>query len=266
MNIDFTQKIALITGGTTGIGLAIAKAFVSAHATVVICGRDKKKLEIAEQELNHSVSKKVAFGQVCDVTKKQDLEELIRFIEREFGGLDILINNAGTGSEETVMESSDDKWYYYLDLHLMAAIRLARLAVPLMKLRDGEGSILHVTSICATQPLHYEPIYNVTKSALNMFSKCLAHELIEENIRVNAIAPGLVLTPDWYKTAEILRKEQGVSVEDFFTNIATDMTPIKRFASPEEIAYLALFLCSKYASYCVGSSYYIDGGAIQALQ
>ena len=108
---------------------------------------------------------------------------------RSFGGADILINNAGTGSNETVMEAPDEKWQAYWDLHVMAAVRLARGLAPLMKARGG-GVILHNASICAAQPLWYEPIYNTTKAALMMFSKCLSTELVGDNIRVNCVNPG----------------------------------------------------------------------------
>ena len=98
------------------------------------------------------------------------------------------------------MEAPDEKWQFYWDLHVMAAVRLARGLVPFMRQRGG-GVILHNASICAIQPLWYEPIYNVTKAALMMFSKTLSLELIKDNIRVNTINPGLILTPDWIKTA-----------------------------------------------------------------
>ena len=98
------------------------------------------------------------------------------------------------------MDAPDEKWPHHWDLHVMAAVRTSRACVPLMKPRGG-GVILNTASICAKQPLGYEPIYNTTKAALVMFSKCLANELIPLNIRVNAINPGLILTPDWRKTA-----------------------------------------------------------------
>ena len=106
-----------------------------------------------------------------------------------FGGADILINNAGSGSNETIMEAPDEKWQHYWELHVMAAVRLARGIVPFMRERGG-GVMLHNASICATQPLWYEPIYNVTKSALMMFSKTLANEVVKDNIRVNTVNAG----------------------------------------------------------------------------
>lgn len=99
------------------------------------------------------------------------------------------------------MEAPDEKWQYYWDLHVMAVVRLSRGLIPFMR-RWGGGVIINNASICAKQPLDYEPIYNVTKAALMMFSKCLSNEVIQDNIRVNRINPGLILTPDWHKTAK----------------------------------------------------------------
>jgi NAD(P)-dependent dehydrogenase (short-subunit alcohol dehydrogenase family) len=125
--------------------------------------------------------------------------------------------------------------------------------------------IIHNASICAKQPLWYEPIYNTTKAALSMFSKCLAGELIADNIRVNTINPGLVLTPDWRKTATALSEERGITADEYLDQIAREHAPIGRFASPEELAKFFVFLCSPQASYCVGSTYYVDGGWLRVV-
>jgi NAD(P)-dependent dehydrogenase (short-subunit alcohol dehydrogenase family) len=199
-----------------------------------------------------------------DVTRLEDIEKARDKIEKQFEGLDILINNAGTGSEETIMDADDKKWYYYWDLHVMAAVRTARAFVPTMK-RRGCGVIINTASICAKQPLGYEPIYNTTKAALVMFGKCLANELIGDNIRVNTVNPGLVLTSDWWKTAGILSEREGVSAKTYLDRVAEENAPIGRFATPEEVAEMYVFLASPRASYCVGSTYYIDGGWLKVV-
>ena len=192
------------------------------------------------------------------------VEQVVAETEREFGGADILINNAGTGSNETIMEASDEKWQYYWDLHVMAAVRLARGLVPSMRKRGG-GVILHNASICAVQPLWYEPIYNVTKAALMMFSKTLANEVVKDNIRVNTINPGLILTPDWIKTAKQLTADKGGDWQGYLDSVAREHAPIDRFGSPEELANFFVFLCSKRATYSVGSTYFVDGGMLKVV-
>jgi NAD(P)-dependent dehydrogenase (short-subunit alcohol dehydrogenase family) len=264
MDLGLENRVALITGGSVGIGLAVAEEFLKEKAGVIICARNAERIEKVTLELKEKYPGAKVYGKSCDVSKLADIEQLVDYV-KTIGGIDILINNAGTGSEEKNMTAPDEKWYYYWDLHVMAAIRLSRMLVPLIKERPGEGVIINTTSVCATQPLYYEPIYNVTKAALNMYTKCLADELIKDNIRVLAIAPGLVLTPDWYKTANILSKQEGITVEQYFDNIAKAMTPIGRYATAEETAKMYVFLASKQASYCLGTSIHIDAGAIKGL-
>jgi NAD(P)-dependent dehydrogenase (short-subunit alcohol dehydrogenase family) len=265
MDLGLKNKIVLITGGSIGIGKALAEAYLKEEASVIICARNQENIERTCEELRGKLSNCHLYGKSCDVTKLSDLESLVDYIKDEFGGVDILINNAGTGSEEKCITATDEKWYYYWDLHVMAAIRLTRLLVPLMKEREGESVIINTTSMCATQPLDYEPIYNTTKSALNMYTKCLAEELIDDNIRVNSIAPGLVMTPDWVKTGTILSTQQKISLDEYFENIAKSIAPIKRFATPQEVASFYVFVSSPIASYCVGTSFHVDGGAIKVL-
>jgi len=258
MDLGLKDKIAVITGATKGIGLAVARGLAKEGAHIALCSRSKEEADKTAEKLEKDFSVNTLGVQV-DVVKKKDLEIFIKEVETTFDGADILISNAGMGSEETVMSSKDEKWQYFWDLQVMAAIRLARGVVPLMKKRGG-GVIINNASICARQPLSHEPIYNTVKAALVMFSKCLANELIKDSIRVNCINPGLILTPAWRKGAESLSKEEGLTVDEYFDKIAKEYTPIGRFASPEELANFFVFLCSDRASYCVGSSYYVDGG------
>jgi NAD(P)-dependent dehydrogenase (short-subunit alcohol dehydrogenase family) len=258
MDLQLTDKVAVITGGTVGIGLAVARGLAAEGAHLALCARDEQRLRTVVDQLRDEFQVRV-IGVPADVGGLDAPARLERAVREEFGGADILINNAGTGSEETILTASDERWQAYWDLHVMAAVRLARVFAPQMKARGG-GVILHNASICATQPLGYEPIYNVTKAALVMFSKCLANELIGDHIRVNAINPGLVLTPDWEKTAKALTAGTDRSWQEHLQQIAHDNAPIGRFADPAEIADLFVFLCSPRAAYAVGSTYYIDGG------
>jgi NAD(P)-dependent dehydrogenase (short-subunit alcohol dehydrogenase family) len=255
MDLRLTGKVAVITGGSAGIGLAIAHGLAAEGVNLALCGRDEDRLRSAAADLPGVRVLTVA----ADLAAPGEAERLAEAVTAEFGGADILVNNAGTGSEETILTAPDERWQHYWELHVMAAVRLARTIAPGMKSRGG-GVILHNASICATQPLGYEPIYNVTKAALVMFSKCLANELIGDNIRVNAVNPGLVMTGDWVKTAKLLTEGTDQTWEQYLQKIADDNAPIGRFATPEEVADFFVFLCSPRASYSVGSSYYVDGG------
>lgn len=263
MELRLAGKVAVITGGSVGIGLAVAEGLAQEGVHLALCARDEARVVREAARLADAYGVR-ALGVRADVSRAAEVEHFSEVVLDTFGGVDILINNAGTGSEETIMEADDAKWYYYLELHLMAAVRLARALVPSMRARGG-GVVLNNASICATQPLGYEPIYNVSKAALAMFSKCLANELIGDHIRVNTINPGLISTPDWEKTARALTEGKDISWQDYLKGIAEANAPIGRFGTPAELANFFVFLCSERASYCVGSSYYVDGGWLNVV-
>ncbi|MBK8025829.1 MAG: SDR family oxidoreductase [Chloroflexi bacterium] len=263
MDLQLKDKVAAITGGSVGIGLAIAEGLAQEGVHVALAARNAERVQAKAAEIASKYGVK-AIGVPADVSRADDCDRFVQEIERAFGGVDILINNAGTGSEEKIMDAPDDKWQYYWELHVMAAVRLSRAVAPMMQARGG-GIILNNASICASQPLGYEPIYNTTKAALVMFSKCLANELIPSNIRVNTVNPGLVMTPDWRKTATLLTQNTSQTPDEYLDKIAKDNAPIGRFATPEEVADFFVFLCSPRASYSVGSTYYVDGGWLNVI-
>jgi NAD(P)-dependent dehydrogenase (short-subunit alcohol dehydrogenase family) len=263
MDLELAGKVVLITGGSVGIGLEVARAFAREGANLALCARDKARVQSVGASIaqEHGVEV-LAAG--ADVSRAEDIDRFCDAVEARFGGVDVLVNNAGTGSAETFMDAPDEKWQHYWELHVMSAVRLARRLQPAMRARGG-GVIIHNASICATQPLYYEPIYNVTKAALAMASKCMAFEFVPHGIRVNTINLGLVLTPDWVKSAKLLTAGSERTHEEYLEAIAKEHAPIGRFASPEEVAHFFVFLASPKASYCVGSSYYVDGGWLRVV-
>ena len=263
MDLELKDKVAVITGGSVGIGLAVAKALAEEGVHLILCARNQKRLDQVSVDIATEYDVQVD-GIGTDVSNVDDINRFVKQITGIHKGVDILINNAGVGSNEKIMDAPDGKWQYYWDLHVMAAVRLSRLLIPLMQQKGG-GVILNNSSICAKQPLYYEPIYNTTKAALSMFTKCLAHEAIEYNIRVNTVNPGLIMTPDWRKTATQLAEKEGITADEYLDRLAKKYTPIGRFATPEELAKFFVFLCSPAASYSVGSTYYVDGGWLNVV-
>jgi NAD(P)-dependent dehydrogenase (short-subunit alcohol dehydrogenase family) len=263
MDLGLRDKVAVITGGSIGIGLAVAEGLAAEGAHVVMAARDGDRLRAAADRIAQEKGVRTR-AVACDVATAAGCAALVAAAESDFGGADILINNAGTGSNETIQTASDEKWQYYWDLHVMAAVRLARGLAPAMKRRGG-GVVLHNASICAVQPLWYEPIYNVTKAALMMFSKTLAIELVKDNIRVNCINPGLIQTPDWVKTAKQLTADKGGDWQGYLQGVADEHAAIRRFASAEELAHFFVFLCSDKATYSIGSTYFVDGGMLKTV-
>jgi len=260
MDLGLKGKLAVITGGSVGIGLAIAAGLAAEGANVLLAARGNERVDAEAARVAGTFGAK-AQGVAADVATAAGCDAVIAAAQA-MGGADILINNAGTGSNETIAEATDEKWQYYWDLHVMAAVRLGRGLTAQMK-RKGGGVVIHNASICAVQPLWYEPIYNTTKAALMMFSKTLANEVVGDNIRVNTVNPGLVLTPDWVKTAKQLAGDDGY--EAHLQGVADEAGGMKRFASPEEIANFFVFLCSARASYSVGSTYFVDGGMLKTI-
>jgi NAD(P)-dependent dehydrogenase (short-subunit alcohol dehydrogenase family) len=263
MDLGLKGKVAVITGASVGIGLGVAEAFAREQAHVVMAARQEDRLRKEARRVASDYGVRT-LPVACDVGTPEGAERIAAATREAFGGADILVNNAGTGSNETIMEAPDEKWQAYWELHVMAAVRLARAFVPMMRERGG-GAILHNASICAVQPLWYEPIYNVTKAALVMFSKNLANEVIRDNIRVNTINPGLILTPDWIKTAKQLTASAGGDWEGYLQTVADEHAPIKRFGTVAELADFFVFLCSDRASYSVGSTYHVDGGMLRTI-
>jgi len=263
MDLGLSDKVAVVTGGSVGIGLGVARAFAREGAHVLVAARDRERVVGAAADITREFGVN-AVGHACDVATADGCASLVDVARQAFGGADILVNNAGTGSNETILEAPDAKWQAYWDLHVMAAVRLARGLVPMMAERGG-GAILNNASICAVQPLWYEPIYNVTKSALLMLSKNMATEFIPMNVRVNTVNPGLILTPDWIKTAKQLSADTGGDWEGYLQSVADEHAPIKRFGTVEELADFMVFLCSPRASYATGSTHHVDGGMLRTI-
>ena len=263
MDLGLSGKVAVVTGGSVGIGLGVARAFAREGAHVLLAARDRDRVVGAAAAITQEFGVN-AVGHACDVATADGCASLVDAAKAAFGGADILVNNAGTGSNETILDAPDDKWQAYWDLHVMAAVRLARGLAPQMAARGG-GAILNNASICAVQPLWYEPIYNVTKAALLMLSKNMATEFIPMGIRVNTVNPGLILTPDWIKTAKQLSADTGGDWEGYLQSVADEHAPIKRFGTVEELADFMVFLCSPRASYATGSTHHVDGGMLRTI-
>ncbi|WP_102028815.1 SDR family NAD(P)-dependent oxidoreductase [Salirhabdus sp. Marseille-P4669] len=247
MDLQLKGKNVLITGGSKGIGKAIAQGFVKEGANVGIASRGVEALTEAKKELGEQVS---IFP--TDITIATDREKLMETFVSEFGSIDILINNAGGSSGTTVMETDMDLFHQALELNYFSAVHLSKLAVEEMK-RKGNGAIINISSIYGRES-GGKPTYNNAKAALISFTKSLADEVRKDGIRVNSVAPGSVLheSGNWKKRLEADPEGIGAFVK-------RDI-PAGRFGKPEEIANVVLFLASEKASWVVGTSINVDGG------
>ncbi|MFD0829501.1 SDR family NAD(P)-dependent oxidoreductase [Neobacillus sp. M.A.Huq-85] len=247
MDLKLQNKNILITGGSKGIGKAIAKTFVSEGANVAITARGLDALEKTKEELGGNVTIFQA-----DLTSADERIKLIHDFVEQFGTIDVLINNAGGSNGGKAAETEMDLFYKAMELNYFSAIHLSKLAVEQMK-QQHSGSIINITSIYGRES-GGKVTYNNAKSALISFTKSLADEVITYGIRVNSIAPGSILheTANWQRRLE----ENPESIKEFVKK----EIPAGRFGTPDEIANVAAFLASEKASWIVGASINVDGG------
>ena len=242
-------KVALVTGGSRGIGKAIAATFAREGATTVICGRKQESLDAAARETGGHI-----VPMACHVGKAEELARLVDRVTRDHGRIDILVNNAATNvAQGDALSIDDGQFDKMIEVNLKSAFRLIRLVAPGMCAR-GSGSIINISSISGLRPQFEGLMYSTTKAALIMMTKCYALELGPKGVRVNAIAPGLIQTV----LSEYYWKDEAHLAERL------EKQPIKHLGQPEEIAEIALMLASDKASYLTGQVITVDGGAMVA--
>jgi dehydrogenase/reductase SDR family protein 4 len=241
------HKVALITGGSRGIGRAIAEVFVREGARVAICGRKQESVDQAAREIGPGVR-----AIACNVGRADQVSALVETVTREFGRIDILVNNAGTNiAFGTALSFSEAHFDKMVDTNLKSAWRLTQLVAPGMCER-GAGSIINIASISGLRPQHQSLLYSMTKAALIMMTKSYAVELGPSGVRVNAIAPGLIQT----QLSEAFWKDEASRALLFGEQ------PIPRLGQPMDVAEVALLLASDRGSFITGETLVVDGGRI----
>ena len=239
-------KVAIVTGGGSGIGKSITVLFAKEGADVVIIGRNEEALK-ETCKLNE---KKISYV-VGDITKEENIKKLLDYVTKKFGKLDILVNNAGISIDKSIKELNISEYDKTFDLDVRALVNMTINCLPL--LIKSKGNILNNSSICSTHCVAKMSMYSGAKAAINNFTRCWAIELAKDGVRVNAIAPGAIETDIWKKTNS--SKEQ---IEKFIAYIKNKI-PCGRFGTSEEVANVCLFLVSDEASYVNGAIIGIDG-------
>lgn len=250
LDLGLKDRVVFVTGGSKGIGKAIAKAFKEEDARVAIAARNRVSLEKAREELG-SVS--IYEG---DFTQKEDRERVFRQLIEDFGTIDVLVNNVGGSNGGTVAETSLDLFEQVMEHNYFSTVHFSRLAFEVMREKKS-GCILNISSIYGRES-GGRVSYNNAKAAVISFTKALADEAISHGIRVNGIAPGSILHPtsNWQKRL----KDNPDQTQDFIRR----EIPAGRFGKPEEVAHVALFLASDKASWVVGTTLPVDGGQSRA--
>lgn len=236
----FEDKIVLITGGTKGIGLVTAQKFVDEGAHVIVTSRNKHDFSIGGAKYIQ-----------CDISDFNDVKLLIDEVIKQYGRIDVLVNNAGIMKDRTTLKMSEEEFDSVIDINLKGTFNMVKMVGPLMQ-NQKYGSIINLSSFVAKLGNIGQTNYVASKAAIEGMTKCWAREFARhgENVRVNAVAPGVVLTD--------IFKDTPKDVIDGFA----DKTMLKRLAEPQEIANVILFLASDEASYITGSIIPVDGGII----
>lgn len=244
---DLSGRVALVTGGSKGLGKAMARGLAQAGADIVISSRNESELQSALAEILEGTSRRGQFF-VCDMTRRDQVKRLAEQALQAMGRVDILINNAGTNAPQPIDAVTDEAWDMVLETNLSSIMVLTRALVPQMKQRRW-GRIVHISSIMGYVSKPGRNVYSATKSALLGLARASALELGEYGITVNCIAPGPFLTDLPMRLLSEAEKREFAA-----------MTALNRWGTPEELAGPALFLCSDAAAYVTGQGLLVDGG------
>ncbi len=248
-------KIALVTGGSYGIGFAIAEAMASAGATIVF---NDIKQELVDKGLEAYKAAGIdAKGYVCDVTNEDQVNEMVATIEKEVGVIDILVNNAGIIKRIPMCEMSAAEFRQVIDVDLNAPFIMAKAVIPAM-IKKGHGKIINICSMMSELGRETVSAYAAAKGGLKMLTKNIASEFGEYNIQCNGIGPGYIATP---QTAP-LREPQADGSRHPFDSFIIAKTPAARWGNPEDLGGPAVFLASDASNFVNGHILYVDGGIL----
>ena len=262
MHLGLQGKVALVTGGSMGIGKTTALALAKEGAQLAICARGLEVLQKTAGEIQAATGSRVLPVR-ADVSSLRDIEHLVATTAQELGGIDILINNAVNSVPGTFLELSDEAWLNHINVKIMGYVRCAREVIPHMRRRGG-GRIINIGGMAARQVGHLTNSNGVTNASVANITKNLADQLAPDNILVNCIHPGTTRTPRQAMLLERRARDLGGNMEAAERE-AVQHIPIGRMVEPEDIADLILFLVSERASAITGQVIAVDGGAARGI-
>ncbi|WP_312084596.1 3-hydroxybutyrate dehydrogenase [Brevundimonas sp.] len=252
-------QVAVVTGSTSGIGLALARAVAAAGGDVVLNGLgDPAEIERTRADLEASSGRRVLYHP-ADMTQGDQIADMVAFANRELGRLDILVNNAGIQHVESVENFSADQWEKIIAINLSSAFYATRAAIPIMK-AQGRGRIVNMASAHGLVASPFKSAYVAAKHGIVGFTKTVALELARDNITCNAICPGFVETPIVSKQIADQARTRNMSEAQVLTDVILAAQPTKRFVKTEELTGIFLYLVSDLGASANGASFSIDGG------
>ena len=260
MDLGLKNRVAMVAAASKGLGRAVAESLAREGCRLSVCSRSTDNLDGVRHTIEEMGGEALAVA--CDVTSADDLERWFAATEAMYGQVDILVTNTGGPPAAKFLQLSEDQWRTGIDSTLMNVVRLARLVIPGMQQRRW-GRIVNITSLVAKQPLELLTISSTLRAGLSALTKTLADQVARDNILVNALLPGHILTDRQVHLNEIRSKEQGISIEEYAAKVEQSI-PLGRFGRPPEIGDVVAFLCSEQASYITGVSLQVDGGIIRS--
>jgi NAD(P)-dependent dehydrogenase (short-subunit alcohol dehydrogenase family) len=242
----FEGKVAVVTGGNSGIGLATAKLFHAEGAKVAIAGRDQTTLSSAAKEIGGDT-----LAVRADISKLEDIDRLFEAVKKKFGKIDVLFANAGIATFAPMEQSSEKFFDDQFDINVKGMYFTIQKALPLLS--EGASIVLN-SSVAGVKGTEGASVYAATKAAVRSFARTLTHELIGRGIRVNVVSPGPIITPIFGRTG--LSKE---AIDEFSARLI-ETVPMKRFGQADEVGKTVVFLASPESSYITGQEIFVDGG------
>lgn len=263
MDLGLKGKVALVLAASKGLGRASASALAAEGAHVVIGARHEEALREAAAYMRRESGSQV-LAVPTDVTKPEQLAAIVDAAVREFGRLDILVNNAGGPPPGTFEMFNDTQWESAFELSLLSVVRLTRLALPHMR-QQGSGRIINIVSTSVKQPIDNLLLSNAIRPGVIGLAKSLSIELAPENITINNVCPGRILTDRIRQVYQLdAKKQQGISEEEALKDAVREI-PMGRIGQPEELGALVAFLASAQAAYITGTTIQVDGGVTRSL-
>lgn len=261
VNISFEGKTALILASSQGLGRAIAEKLAQGGANIMLASRNDEKLKEVKDHLQNESSGKIEYA-ACDITKVEDIKQLVERTVATFGTIDILVNNAGGPPAGLFEDMTDDDWQQAFELNLFSYIRAIREALPHLKKQGGK--IINIASSSIKEPIAGLILSNTFRTGIVGLSKTLAEEFAPHQILVNTVAPGRIATERVRHLDEVNAKKQGISVEQQEERMKKKI-PLGRYGNPEEFANVVAFLASDANTYVTGSSFLVDGGMVRSI-
>jgi 3-oxoacyl-[acyl-carrier protein] reductase len=262
MDLGLKNKVALVAAASHGLGKASAFALAQEGAHLVICSRNEESVQQTANEIRAKTGATV-LSVVADVSRKEDIERLVQTAIKRFGTVHVLVNNAGGPPTGHVLSIPEEEWEKGIQLTLMSVIRLVREVLPFME-KQHWGRIVSIVSIVAKQPINELLISATLRPGILGLSKVLSNQYAKDNITVNTICPGLILTKRQEELSVSRAADKKMTLEEYLADSAKAI-PAGRFGSPEEIGNVVAFLASEQASYINGVNLLVDGGSARGI-